>query len=60
MKNILKETILGITFWSIVIGFILGMCTIAELLSRVITMNMIMTVIYIVMGYGFIYIFKNL
>lgn len=55
MKKI-KETILC----GIFLGFIFGICTIAELLSRVITMNMIMTVVYITMGYGFIYIFKNL
>ena len=60
MKNILKETILGITFWSIVIGFILLMCTIAELLANVVTMDMIIAVVYIALGYSFIYLFKNL
>lgn len=60
MKNILKETMLGITFWSIVIGFILIMHTIAELLSNIVTMDGIMTVVYIALGYSFIYLFKNL
>lgn len=56
MKNILR----GITFWSIAIGFILIMCTIAELLSNIVTMDVIMTVVYIALGYSFIYLFKNL
>lgn len=56
MKNILR----GITFWSIVIGFILIMCTIAELLSNIVTMDVIMTVVYIALGYSFIYLFRNL
>lgn len=59
MKKI-KETILEIILCVIFLGFIFGMCTIAELLSRVITMNMIMTVVYIALAYSFIYIFKNL
>lgn len=59
MKKI-KETILEIILCGIFLGFIFGMCTVAELLSRVITMDVIMTVVYIALGYSFIYIFKNL
>ena len=55
MKNILR----GIKFWTIVIGFILVMFAIAETLSNLITMDMIMTVVYIALGYSFIYILKN-
>ena len=54
MKNILR----GITFWTIVIGFILAMFGIAEILSKLITMGMIMTVVYIALGYGITYILK--
>lgn len=59
MKKI-KETILEIILCGIFLGFIIVMSTIAELLSNIVTMDMIMTVVYIAMGYSFIYIFKNL
>ena len=55
MKNILK----GITFWTIVMGFILLMFTIGQALASVITMETIMTVVYIALGYGITYILKN-
>lgn len=55
MKNILK----GIAFWTIVIAFILLMTAIANILSDLIKMDVIMTVVYIALGYSFIYILKN-
>lgn len=55
MKNILR----GIIFWTIALAFILIMFTIAELLSKIVTMNFIMTVAYIALGFSFIYILKN-
>lgn len=55
MKNILR----GITFWTIVMGFILAMFGIGQALGNLITMDMIMTVVYIALGYSFIYILKN-
>ena len=55
MKNILR----GIAFWTIILGFILVMFAAAEILSNVITMDMLMTVVYIALGYSFIYILKN-
>lgn len=55
MKNILR----GIIFWTIAIAFILIMFTIAELLSKIVTMNFIMTVVYIALGYSFIYLLRN-
>lgn len=54
MKNILR----GIAFWTIVIGFILVMFAIAETLANLITIDMIMTVVYIALGYGITYILK--
>ncbi len=54
MKNILR----GIAFWTIVIGFILLMTTIGQALANVVTMEMIMTVVYIALGYGITYILK--
>ena len=55
MKNVLK----GITFWTIAIGFILVMLGIGQVLANLITMDMIMAVVYIALGYSFIYILKN-
>ena len=55
MKNILR----GITFWTILMGFILAMFGTAEILSKLITMETIMTVVYIALGFSFIYILKN-
>ena len=54
MKNILR----GITFWTILMGFILTMFGIAETLANLIKMDMIMTVVYIALGYGITYILK--
>ncbi|MBQ8292381.1 MAG: hypothetical protein IJX78_01085 [Bacilli bacterium] len=55
MKNILR----GITFWTIAIAFILLMTTIGQALANLITMETIMTVVYIALGFSFIYILKN-
>ena len=55
MKNILR----GIVFWTILMGFILAMFGIAEILSKLITMDMIMAGVYIALGYGITYILKN-
>lgn len=50
----------GIIFWIIVIAFILIMFAIGQALANLLTMNFIMTVVYIALGFSFIYIFKNL
>ena len=55
MKNILR----GITFWTIAIAFILLMTTIGQALGSFITMDFVMTVVYIALGFSFIYILKN-
>lgn len=55
MKNILQ----GLIFWTIAIVFILLMITIGQALASVITMETIMTVVYIALGFSFIYILKN-
>ena len=55
MKNILR----GITFWTIAIAFILLMITIGQALANLMTMDLIMTVVYIALGYGITYILKN-
>ena len=55
MKNFVR----GITFWTIVIAFILLLTTIGQALASAVTMETIMTVVYIALGYGITYIFKN-
>lgn len=55
MKNILR----GIAFWTIAIAFILLMTTIGQALASVISMELVMTVVYIALGFSFIYILKN-
>lgn len=55
MKNILQ----GIIFWIIVIGLIIGAGAIVNVLSQIITMKAIMTVVYIALGIGIVYIFKE-
>lgn len=53
------KTIKGLVFWIIALAFILIMIGLAELLSKVITINAIMAVVYIALGFSFIYILKN-
>ena len=55
MKNILQ----GFILWSIAIAFILLMTTIGQALASVVTMDAIMAVVYIALGYGITYILKN-
>ena len=55
----MKNTIRGIIFWTIALAFILSMFGLAELLSKIITMDSIVTVVYIALGFSFIYILKN-
>ena len=55
MKNILR----GIAFWTILMGFILAMFGTAEILSNLITMEMLMPAVYVALGFSFIYILKN-
>lgn len=55
MKNILK----GFIFWTIALAFILIMFAIGQALANLLTMNFIMAVVYIALGFSFIYILKN-
>lgn len=56
----MKEFIKGLIFWTIALVFILIMFSIGQALANLITMNFIMTVVYIALGFSFIYILKNL
>ena len=55
----MKEFIKGIIFWTIALAFILIMFSIGQALSNLITINFIKAVVYIALGFSFIYILKN-
>ena len=55
----MKNTIKGIIFWTIAIAFILIMFAIGQALANLLTMNFIMTVVYIALGFSFIYLLRN-
>ena len=55
----MKKILQGFIFWIIAIVFILLLTTIGQALANVITMELVMTVVYIALGYSFIYILKN-
>ena len=55
MKTMLK----GFIFWLIVIGCILGASAIANAIADMITMEMVMKVVYVMLGISLIYIFKK-
>lgn len=55
----MKELLKGFIFWGIVIGMIIGVGALVNVLAHVITMKAIMTVVYIALGCGIIYILKE-
>lgn len=56
MKNIIK----GLIFWIIALVFIFVVFTIGQALANLLTVDSIMAVVYIALGFSFIYILKNL
>lgn len=55
----MKKALQGFIFWTIAIVAILLVSAIANILSNLITMEFIMAVVYIALGFSFIYILKN-
>ncbi len=55
----MKKPIQGLIFWIIALAFIFVMFTIAEALSKVITMSMIMNLVYVLLVISVVYILKN-
>ena len=53
------KAIKGIIFWIIVIAFILIATAIGQALANLLTMDSIMTVVYVALGFSFIYILNN-
>ena len=56
MKNLIR----GLIFWIIALAFIFVMFTIAETLSKIVTMNMIINLVYVLLAISIIYILKNI
>lgn len=56
----MKKSIQEIIFWIIALAFIFVMWTIAETLSKVITMSMIMNLVYVLLLISSVYILKNI
>ncbi len=55
MKNLIR----GLIFWIIALAFIFVMWTIAEALSKIVTMNAIMNLVYVLLAISIVYILKN-
>lgn len=56
MKNIVR----GLIFWIIALAFIFVMFTIAEALSKIVTINFIMNLVYVLLVISIVvYILKN-
>lgn len=55
MKNLIK----GIIFWIIALAFIFVMFLVAETLSKIVTINAIMNLVYVLLPACIVYILKN-
>ena len=55
----MKTSLLKILVCILFLTVILGMFAIAELLAKVLTINIVMTIAYIMLGISFIYILKD-
>lgn len=55
MKNLTR----GLIFWIIALAFIFVMWIIAETLSKIVTINMIVNFAYILLAFSIVYILKN-
>ncbi len=55
MKNLIR----GLMFWIIALAFIFVMWTIAETLSKIVTIDMIMNLVYVLLIASVVYILKN-
>lgn len=55
MKNLIR----GLIFWIIALAFIFVMWIIVEALSRIVTINAIMNLVYVLLGISIVYILKN-
>lgn len=56
MKNTVRELI----FWIIALAFIFVMFLVAEALSKIVTINFIMNLVYVLLAISILYILKNI
>lgn len=56
----MKKSIQGLIFWIIALAFIFVMWTIAEALSKIVTINVIMNLVYVLLAISIVYILKNI
>lgn len=55
----MKRIFLGLAFWTILLLIMLSMFAIAEFLTKIVTINFIMAIVYIAMGISIVYILKK-
>lgn len=55
----MKDLILGLIFWASFLLIMLSMFAIAEFLTKIVTINFIMAIVYIAMGISIVYILKK-
>lgn len=55
----MKKIFLGLIFWTILLLIMLAIFAIAEFLAKVVTIDFIMTIVYIAMGISIVYILKK-
>ncbi len=56
----MKNSIRGFIFWIIALAFIFVMFLVAETLSKIVTMNAIMNLVYVLLAISIVYILKNI
>lgn len=55
----MKKIFLGLIFWTILLLIMLAIFAIAEFLAKVVTIDFIMAIVYIMLGISIVYIFKK-
>ena len=55
----MKKLLIGLIFWTILILAMLAIFAIAEFLAKVVTIDFIMVIVYIMLGISIVYIFKK-
>lgn len=55
----MKKLFLGLAFWTSLLLIMLAMFAVAEFIAKVVTINFIMTIVYIAMGISIVYLLKK-
>ena len=56
----MKNSIRGFIFWIIALAFIFVIFLVAETLSKIVTINEIMNLVYVLLAISIVYILKNI